>query len=377
MKKISQARCLLLKHEPWYGHAAIGMEWVANRRTPTMGVCVAPSGRTRCHYNPDFVSGLSVAEVAAVVQHEIEHVVRCHLFRTPTSARLLWNVACDMVVNGRRTSPRIGVWDDQLGRRVVPFEDRIVWIPRQFPENEPAEVYLQRLLDDAASAPQGDCLDDHAVWQLGDTSASAGQVAARGLIGQAAASGCRPPSGLKLAIEQLQPSTIPWKVRLRRFVGRARGARTTSWTRRNRRRDEFGLPGTKQQRRRSVSIVVDVSGSVDQMTLEAFFSEIESITREADVNVLLWDDEFQGFFSQYRRGDWRNIPLHGRGGTDMVAPIRWLVERRETHDCVIMLTDGYCQWPSQQPFPFLVVCSSQPGMVTEPSWGEMIYLDRK
>ena len=87
---------------------------------------------------------------------------------------------------------------------------------------------------------------------------------------------------------------------------------------------------------------------------------------------MLWDAEFQGFTRNYRRGDWKRIPMSGGGGTDMAAPVDWLVEHRAVGDCVILLTDGYCNWPTRNRFPLISVIS-RPN-VPGPSWGKVLRL---
>jgi predicted metal-dependent peptidase len=118
-------------------------------------------------------------------------------------------------------------------------------------------------------------------------------------------------------------------------------------------------------------VVVDVSGSISEKVLSQFFAEVERICHHARVDVLLWDAAFQGFFRNYRVGDWKRISLTGGGGTDMAAPVDWLVEHHAVGDCVVLLTDGICNWPAPRRFPLISVLS-RPG--AGPAWGRVLCL---
>ena len=115
------------------------------------------------------------------------------------------------------------------------------------------------------------------------------------------------------------------------------------------------MPGHKRRSRPHVAVIVDVSGSISPVELAAFFGEVECICAHARLDVLLWDCEFQGFHQHYRRGDWKKIEMTGGGGTDMVAPVHWLIQNHCVADCVIIFTDGYCPWPEPQSFPMMAV----------------------
>lgn len=369
---LQQARCLLIAHEPWYGHAAMTMNWLPSSQTETMGVRAVDGGEVECLYNPTFVSELTVLELYAVIQHEVEHVVRCHCTRSGGQHPLAWNVAADMAVNGREHKPRIG-YTDEYGATVVPCRDSIVWVPLLWPSNENAEYYYRRLPRDRELIGFGIVLDDHSLWEESDVSQGELVEITLGVVEHAnAKSRGQIPRHLKRAIEQLGQPQLPWHVLLRRLLNLHLGRRRTTYSRRNRRKDFFGVPGHVRYGRPHVSVIVDVSGSIRQDELSQFFTELERICVNAQVDVLLWDDEFQGFTKNYRRGDWKRIPMSGGGGTDMAAPVDWLVEHRAVGDCVILLTDGWCDWPTQRQVPLISVISHPD--VPGPSWGKVLRL---
>ena len=370
---LQRARCALIAHEPWYGHAAMSMTWINSRQTETMGVRVVRGGEIQCLYNPVFVSKLSVLELYAVIQHEIEHVVRCHCVRLTSQAPMAWNIAADMAVNGHQWRPRIGYREGAKAKPVIPHRKSLVWVPFDWPPDENAEYYYRRLPECKAWHTLGRMLDDHSVWEASDVSRGELMGVAYGLAQQAKAqSAGLMPGHLERVLAKLGCPQLPWRLLLQRYLSTYLGRHRATYCRRNRRNDAFGIPGRVRQEQSHVNVIVDVSGSISQDELSQFFTEVERICLHARLDVLLWDAEFQGFTRNYRSGDWKRIPLTGGGGTDMAAPVDWLVKHHAVGDCVILLTDGHCNWPAPGRFPLISVLSRPD--VAGPAWGKVLRL---
>ena len=115
-EKLLAARCRLLSREPWMGAMAMQMTWhpgdfpwQTDDRAKTMGVRIVNGGEVQCIWYPGFVHSQSIKQLYAVIQHEIEHIVRCHCIRIGSHrCPERWNVACDMAVNGKRSKPTFG-----------------------------------------------------------------------------------------------------------------------------------------------------------------------------------------------------------------------------------------------------------------------------
>ena len=137
----------------------------------------------------------------------------------------------------------------------------------------------------------------------------------------------------------------------------------------------FGLPGYSRHAAARVSVVVDTSGSISTKMLQQFFAEIEMIVGRAEVRVLQWDHAFQGW-AKYRRNDWKKIKVRGRGGTNMSDPVDWLIENSCVGDCMIMLTDGICNWPEKKPFPaiFVIAGNNKSYGHGDPGWGRTVHV---
>lgn len=421
--RLMEARCRLMTREPWYGHIAMNMVWIPSampwlpESRRTMGVRIVNGGQIQCLYYPDFVDSLSIRELFAVIQHEIEHIVRCHCVRVGARNPEAWNIAADMCVNGKKTNPRIGYPEPTTSELIVPLKGNIVWIPEDWAGNLAAEQYYDMLEkqqrkmgkvcgncgrpcgkgsgsggggksgqsdDGCPTCGQGNggdysyggvggkVIDDHSTWNQTDISPDEARQVVKDVVDQAT-SKCQGhvPGHLVEAIKELGKPVVRWREMLRQYLGKHVGNQRRTYSRRNRRRQWFGSKGISHHAAATVCVVVDTSGSIGKKELEQFFAEIEAISARAKVTVLQWDHAFQGY-DKYRRGDWKRFEIHGRGGTDMAAPIEWLCENQLTSDVVVMLTDGYCNYAEDKRFPYICVITTDEGTTDGPDWGHTV-----
>lgn len=153
--KLMRARCRLMSKQPFYGHICIGMEWIKSEMSGpvecrTMGVRIVNGGRVQCLYYPDFVEKMTLEETYGVVQHEIEHLVRLHTLRVGSRNHQLWNIACDAVVNGKRSKPRIGY--EEPTETKLPFKNDLIFIPDDWPEEGSADQFYALMLKQVDAA---------------------------------------------------------------------------------------------------------------------------------------------------------------------------------------------------------------------------------
>lgn len=386
-EKLERGRCRLLLVVPFYGHAAMQMRWMASEmpwlpeEQRTMGVRIVEDGAVDCLYYPPFVESLSIDEVAAVAQHEVEHVIRLHCVRSIGFDHEMFNIAADMCVNGSITAPRIGIAYDESNRPVIPFRNEIVFIPQLWPTDHTAEQYYDRLINEqggpASSHRYGTMLDDHAVWDQSTCDLEEARSAVRTLVAEAAGRNQgRIPGHLTEVVARLEQPKISWVRLLHQYVGRHLGGQRKTLARTSRRYQEFGVPGVSRRAAATINVVTDTSGSVSPRLLQQFFGEIDTISSRAKVHVLQWDHAFQGY-ARYRRNDWKKFKIKGRGGTDMAAPFDWLIENRKIADVQILLTDGYCNWPAPRSFPLISVIAGSGLAWSKPSWGSVVHIDSR
>lgn len=441
-EKMMNARCRLLTRIPYYGHLAMGMTWhqhdfsfEPNEDARTMGVRIVNGGEVQCIYYGPFVDKLSQEECYAVIQHELEHVMRCHCIRVSDRHPLAWNIAADMTINGPRSNPRIG-YKDANGSLIIPMKNEIIWIPEDWEKDCSSEEYYSRLMKnqknvcpkcgkmkggakdkgDSGGGQDGDgdsggeqgtgkggkggkspgkcggscdgcgageyafgdahgkAIDNHSVWNQSDVGADEARQVVHDLVQQAVQkSQGNVPGHVSELLKKLAKPVVRWREMLRQYLGRHVGNRRTTYSRASRRFSQFGIPGTSTHAAATVNVIVDTSGSVSTDELQRFFAEIESIAYRAKINVLLWDHDFQGF-GPYKRGAWKNFKVNGRGGTDMAAPIKYLMDKKLIADVQVMFTDGECNYAPKQEFPMITVISRGKGYGNEPGWGQTVFM---
>ena len=410
-EKLIASRCRLLSVCPYYGYFGMQMRWAESdfswlKRSrpdavPTMGVR-AINGYIECLWYPEFVQSRTVEQLYGVIQHEIEHVLRLHCVRHYKKENdKLFGMAADLAVNGRQNSPRIGYCDS--GKTILPVNDdeQMLWIPNDWPDNETVEYYYERLKQnqdkmsgkalglksaegdsdkivggDDCGDDCGDTLDDHSIWSSSDMSIDAVRQVVKNIAEQAAsrAQG-NIPGHIAELLQKLKTPIVSWRQILRNYMGRFLGNRRWTYLKRNRRHDEFGIPGTSQHAAAKLTVIVDTSGSIQKDDLEQFFTEIEAISYRTATSVLQWDMAFQGFWPRYRRNDWKKLKISGRGGTCMTSAIEWLEKNKAIGQLCIVLTDGYTGWPSRRPFPLLACITTNDG--SAPTWGTTIRMNKQ
>jgi len=279
-----------------------------------------------------------------------------------------------MSVNGKRHNPRIG-YKDNRGNVTLPLNGEIIWIPDDWDSDLTTESYYDLLDQEQLSCSDfSNQIDDHETWSQSEVSADEARQVVKNLINEAVDKSLgRLPDHVQSIIKRLSQPIVKWQQLLRLNVGRHIGNKRHTYSRRDRRSRAFGTKGTSKHAIGEGNVIVDISRSVNEQELEQFFTEIEAISFKCQIWILLWDDQFRGY-AKYRRGDWRKIPLNGRGGTDMAAPIEWLYQNRLVKDVQIMLTDGYCEYSSPKNMEYICVVTTNDTNTKLPSWGKVIQM---
>lgn len=131
METLSKARYWLLMRYPYLASALYALRYIESEQVPTMSV----DKNWNLYYNPEFVSQLSIAELGAVLYHEILHLLRQHAVRLVGYPQEAANLAADAEINDDiraegLTLPSGAIYPELLGQ----------------PEGRLAEEYAEALL---------------------------------------------------------------------------------------------------------------------------------------------------------------------------------------------------------------------------------------
>ena len=146
------------------------------------------------------------------------------------------------------------------------------------------------------------------------------------------------PGNMRDFIQRITTPAIDWKRTLRSFtksLSTRAMVKTQSWTKKNRR--NLPLPGKKREGLECV-LAIDNSGSIYDFR-EIFFTEIDSLASFVDIHLLQCDVELVDS-GKYKKGDWKNIPIHGGGGTNLQPIFDYMKENKKLNAKLIVFTDG-------------------------------------
>ena len=420
---IKDATCWLLLKKPWYGTFVSMIRWRENDQCPSMGVCIRRDGTVAGVWNAEFVKRLTRKELATVLMHEADHVIRLHTVRRLDRWPELWNVAADMVINGPKDNPHLVIegechlptfpptepggkpiscvynkfdpaWTTEEVFNALKKESKIcstcgavVWSPDGAGEKQGSKSQGQQkggkkkgkggqLNPDGTCptcgskpSPHGVIVDDHGVWKEGTTPEEARRVVAS-MVDQANKMAGTVPGHLAEAIKRLEEVKFNPASALREYLGKKAGGRRLCNSRPNRRTTIFGVSGHTSRALCDVTIIVDVSGSIGKQELAEFFGIIERFASRFRKMTLVQFDVGITSVKKYRRGDWHRIKAEGRGGTDLCLAMKQAEERGLVSDVNLVLTDGYLTWPDPKPYPILwALCSTTN---VQPKWGKVI-----
>lgn len=367
---LQAARLWVAHHRPYYASILYRCPIIESAITPTFAV----DKHWRIYINPEFANTLSVSRFAAILIHEINHLLRDHSQRSevviahPSEDHQRWNIAADAEINddliadGLDLNPKECILPSRLG----------------LPEDNVAEYYYSQLQaskypessepsrgDDphCGSGSGGEPLDGELPSESDEHLGVSG-VEARLLRDQVAHEALKHhrqhgnlPGGLVEWAMSLCEPKVDWRRVLdgmiRHAVATAAGTTDYSYRRFSRRGqslDGIRFPGMIRHTP-TVAVVVDTSGSMDDSDIARALSEVQGILRSASVAddcvTVLTVDTQVGQTATVT--DARQVRLMGRGGTDMCVGITAATQLRPRPNTIVVLTDGYTPWPQRPP----------------------------
>jgi predicted metal-dependent peptidase len=138
-------------------------------------------------------------------------------------------------------------------------------------------------------------------------------------------------------ISRLQ-TRIDWKKVLRYFVKTSTRANKRSTVKRLNKRYSYIHPGKKVQRRAKIAISIDQSGSVNDEMLQAFFGELNKLSKLASFTVVPFDTRVdESLVYEWKKGQAHKTERVMCGGTCFDAPTKYVNDKG--FDGHIVLTD--------------------------------------
>ena len=127
-----------------------------------------------------------------------------------------------------------------------------------------------------------------------------------------------------------------------------------------------------------VAVVLDTSGSMGSRELQAALSEVEGVCRAVAAQVRVVTVDMVVHTDKVVQNA-KDVKIVGRGGTDMNAGIRRVVEGRRTKPCdvIVVITDGDTAMPARADVPRdvrLIYClvGSWARLARPPAWATSV-----
>jgi len=340
----------------------------------------------RLYYNESWLATHSVEENAALLIHEVSHLLRDHESRKQSAAvrnARLWNTAADCEIN-----------DDLIAEGLPLPHDPPQPGKYGFPTGETAEIYYQKLTKRAQqSEAECDCGSgahgDRRPWELPPDEETSGgtpgvdpvkaemvrrDVAQR--IMDTSFAGEVPLGWQRWAHGMMTPK-VDYLAIIRRTVRTALrestlGRYDRTYRRPHRRQacyGEFIMPSYYQPRPRP-GFLIDTSSSMQNEQLSRAVTELAALTRQlgyaSEVVVACCDAAVHGVKKVFNASQ---LQIYGGGGTDLSKGLEWFVhKKRGPIDLLIVVTDCETAWPDQAP-PFPVI-TIRVGEGLPPPWGD-------
>jgi predicted metal-dependent peptidase len=405
--RITAARVSLLldpKFSSW-GALAMRLKVKADPTCKTAWV----DGRT-LGYNPAFIDTLNHDECFALVAHEVWHVVCGHCWRRGGREMKKWNIACDKAANtplrdAGLTLPQGAYYaeGDEVGKSAE-CEEQEETEDTEEPEGEQGgdagdedgesdeeggesdgsgngegdseggegEGDPQGEVRDAPTGPDedGDEAPSEQEWKEAVATAAA----------LANSQGQLPGSMARAIADALKP-----RVDIRSLVLRWMQERTASdysWTRPNVRYMAQGtyLPALYSHRMGEVAVMVDTSGSIDDVALDSARQIVQSVLDECDpagVTLYMADAQVCGI-TRLERGELLTWEPKGGGGTDFRPALEAIEQDESQPVCCICITDLEGTFPTVAPeVPVLWLATKELDWYGKPlaaPFGETVYI---
>jgi predicted metal-dependent peptidase len=371
---------------------------------------MAVDTKWRLYYNDSWVRAHSVEENAAVLIHEVSHLLRDHEQRRQAASAAspaLWNTAADCEINDDLLAEGLPLPDApphpaklglQIGQTAENYYEALASPKADARARAPrASASLAEAEGEGGTSsemPKGiprDCGSgahgERRPWELQDEAAGGvpgvdpvkaelvRREVAKRILDTSGYSGDVPLGWRRWAHTVLAPK-VDYMATIRHAVRRALRESTLGRYDRTYRRPyrrqgcygDFLMPSYYQPRPRP-GFLIDTSSSMQDTQLARAVAELGGLTRQlgygTEVVVACCDVAVHDVRKVFNASQ---VQLYGGGGTDISAGLQWFAQRAGTIDLLVMVSDCHTPWPDEPPrFPVITI---RVGDGLPPPWGD-------
>ena len=381
-------RKMLVKY-PFFGSVVAGVKYKEERSVGTAGT----DGKT-IYYNPDFLEKLSTDEQTFVFAHEVCHIAFNHILRSEGKNPQVWNTATDAVINqflkrdglkmvdgGVDIADAINYDAEQLYEKMMKEQQQNQsgsgnGQQDQNQEQQQNQSGFGNGQQDQNQEQQDVGHDTHSLWEeavkkhkeeqekpkekteiekkqeeleeMGEKDAFKKnrdekkqqlEELKQAIAKQASTPGTSTNRDLRTVsdIGTAKP-LIDWRYVLREAI-----TYDVDWSYKNATLEDGVLTANLEEMPTpETEIVLDTSGSINEVLLKNFLRECKNILQQSRVKVGCFDTEFYGFHDIRTEEDIENMRFEGGGGTNFDVAVGAFSRRVENK---IIFTDGEASMP--------------------------------
>lgn len=361
--RITKARVYLLNVYPFYGILSLKLQFkkveskmvedengnmVEETPLSTAGV----DGKY-FYYNENFINKLTDPQLRFIVVHEVMHCALRHLWRQEHRLPQLFNVACDFAIHS--------ILKQDGCKNIEMLQENICYDPKY--NGMSAEEIYEDLLKQTKDQKniKYTTVDSHSMWGSGSKESKQQQQSmaqdweASVINAAKQAMGKKPgsmPGYFQRMVDELVNPIKDWRILLREFIEPEPSDYTFIRPDYRIDFDTFGcfLPSFNEEDQKVEDIYfwIDTSGSISNDDLNYIYSEVAGAIQQFDKFT-----GYLGFFDseayEPKRfediNSLKEIKPVGGGGTSFYAAFEYMNDHNITPKCVIMLTDGYANFP--------------------------------
>ena len=387
--RLTYLRTLMLKKQPFFGELLMRMDFALARCE------TACTDMRRIVFDPDFMNRLSDKELSFVLMHEVMHCVLKHPERGKGKLHLLFNIACDIVVNSNILKC-MGETDI-----IVDGEPAIHLTPSGLEgcNFSAEEVYYELLKNPqipvrkpgggmSSDSPEDyDTLDNHDVWELISVSQSDEdrfESEIETILAKGYGESVFPQSVRKLLEERALEAKLRWKELLRDFVNSYVYYTDYSFAPPDRRfvDSPYMLPAENTYEREAMQDIwfcVDTSGSISDKQLTRLYTEVMNVINEINGcrgMISFFDAGITEPVEFSSEEDFNGITPAGGGGTSFQVIFDYMAEYMSDKlpNALVILTDGCAPEVDERcamSVPVLWIIIDMPKITM--SWGRTVH----
>ena len=407
--RVMAARIIAQSKWPYLATILFSLKLVETARIQTLAV----DDGWRMYFNPIFVLEHDAEALATMVLHEAMHCMLQHgpRFTAINHSNALhpnWNIAGDLGINSALDEARMPWGEFEPVRFVQMMEMEIN--PQMSTEQIFFKImaYLKENPDKATwvhdcGSVSGGLVREYELPSNDSENGAIKQVqqdVLRDQVAQAVLDHLKRfpgtvPGGIARWADELLHPKVNWRKELagsfRASLSNISGRSDYLYTRPSRRQSamrqgnsELILPAMRKPAPPSVAVIIDTSGSISQMEITEFLSEVDGIARANGVAHGLFVipcDAVVGPIQKLKsRGAIESLKLPGGGGTDMGVGIKAAAALKPLPKILIILTDGFTPWPEtvNQKIEKVIVCLTMKESESDvPRWAEVIMIEEE